>query len=543
MPEISSHLSALLKMSGEASILIVLVLAAQWLCGRRLKPRWRYALWLLVLLRLALPWTIPSPASLFNVLKIPAAAALVRAEAPHVEAGSTSAEDGRAATALSVSAGGWLAWLWVAGALSLASWALISHNTLRRRVGRLRPLTDGPTLNLLEDCKALMGVSTPVTLVETEIISGPTVFGFVRPRLLLPAGLVSGFTREELRHIFLHELAHIKRHDILTGWLTLGLQVLHWFNPLVWLAFYRLRADRELACDALALSCAGTDEKEAYGLTIVKLLEGFGQPAWKPSLAGILERKQQMKERIRMIAGYHKTNRGLALAVVLLAGLALVTLTDAQVQTKPQRVKAGEPDAAKGVWVVRFEPVGDFSPKTPGEFLAKIPIYSGQHGEIGYFRTKKQGDKLLGSFLADDADQLKAALSALQVIKVTGVEKLTQEQLVQYKKLPQESLIDFEHLDAAKGVWVVRFEPVGDFSPRTPKEFLAKIPVHSGQHGEIGYFRTKKQGDKLLGSFLAYDPDQLKKALSALRLIKVTGVEKLTQEELVQYQKLPQESL
>jgi hypothetical protein len=244
-----------------------------------------------------------------------------------------------------------------------------------------------------------------------------------------------------------------------------------------------------------------------------------------------------------MIARFRKADQGLVLAVSLLAGLAAITLTDAQVQTKPQRLKIGEPDAAKGVWVVICEPVGDFSPKTAGEFLAKIPIYSGQHGEIGYFRTKRQGDKLQGSFLAYDADQLKEALSALPVIKVTSVEKLTQELLEQYKKLPQESLFDFEHLDAAKGVWAVKFEPVGDFSPRTPKEFLAKIPVHSGQLGEIGYFRTKKQGDKLQGSFLAYDPDQLKKALSALPVIKVTGVEKLTQEELVRYQRLPQESL
>ena len=59
----------------------------------------------------------------------------------------------------------------------------------------------------------------------------------------------------------------------------------------------------------------------------------------------------------------------------------------------------------------------------------------------------------------------------------------------------------------------------------------------------IGYFRTKKQGDRLLGSFLAYDPDQLKEALSALPVIKVTGIEKLTKEQLIQYQKLPQESL
>ena len=79
MQTLFSHAPGLLKISGQASILIVLILAAQWCCGRRLQPRWRYALWLLVLLRLALPWTIPSPASLFNLLKLPAAAPQVTA--------------------------------------------------------------------------------------------------------------------------------------------------------------------------------------------------------------------------------------------------------------------------------------------------------------------------------------------------------------------------------------------------------------------------------------------------------------------------------
>jgi len=647
MQEFFSHLPVLLKTSGEASVLILLVLAAQWLCGPRLKPRWRYALWLLVLLRLALPWTVPSPASLFNVLKIPAAAPQVRAEPPPVETKNIPIADApKVATAAPSPGINWLAWLWATGALVLTGCAVISQHKFRRRVRRLRPLTDGPLLSLLEDCKALLGVSTPVSLVETEAINSPTLFGFVRPRLLLPTGLVSTFTREELRHVFLHELAHIKRHDILAGWVALGLQIVHWFNPLVWLAFYRLRADRELACDALALSYARTGENESYGLTIVKLLEGFGQPIWGPGLAGILENKQQMKERISMIAKFHKTDRGLALAVLLLAALALVTLTDAQNQTQPQPAKIGELDTSTGVWTlrgehaqsdtnkhqvtyfghvrvdgpqmklaserltvdlppsgkgvnritaetnvvidsgtnhitcdravfaftvqngmtnvtmtvtgptkitghldasqdvwaVRFEPVGDFSPKTPGEYLARIHVYSGQHGMIGYFRTKKQGDKLVGSFLANDGDQLKAALDVLPDIKVTSVEKLTQEQLTDYENSPQESFIDFDHLDTAKGVWAVRFEPVGDFSPKTPGEFLTKIPVYSGQHGEIGYFRTKKQGDKLAGSFLAYDGDQLKAALDALPNIKVTSVEKLTQEQLTDYENSPQES-
>ena len=61
-----------------------------------------------------------------------------------------------------------------------------------------------------------------MTLVETEAVGSPALFGFVRPRLLLPAGLMSQFTREELRHVFMHELAHVKRRDILFGWLTLA---------------------------------------------------------------------------------------------------------------------------------------------------------------------------------------------------------------------------------------------------------------------------------------------------------------------------------
>ena len=131
-----------------------------------------------------------------------------------------------------------------------------------------------------------------------------------------------------------------------------------------------------------------------------------------------------------MIAKFHKSDRG----------LALVTLTDAQTQTQPRGAKSGEPDASKGVWAVRFEPVDDFSPKTPGDYLERIHVSSGQYGMIGYFRTKKQDDKLLGSFLASDPDRLKAALAKVPGLKVTSVEKLTQEQLADYEKLPQESL-------------------------------------------------------------------------------------------------------
>lgn len=213
-----------------------------------------------------------------------------------------------------------------------------------------RPLIDGPVLNLLEDCKQQMGVRVPVTLVETAEVGSPSLFGFVRPRLLLPVGLAQSFSLEELRCVFLHELGHIKRRDILVGWLMTVLQAIHWFNPLVWLACYRMRVDRELACDALALRYAPEVERQRYGHTIIKLLESFGRPARAPSLAAAVESKNQLKERIQMIAKFKKKNRGMVMATALFAGLTLITFTDAQPATSQ-----AEKDL-HGTWVLVGKP-------------------------------------------------------------------------------------------------------------------------------------------------------------------------------------------
>ncbi len=191
-------------------------------------------------------------------------------------------------------------------------------------------MTDQKILDLLEDCKAEMGIRTTLGVVATDKVKSACLFGFVRPRLLLPKGMIEALNREELRYVFLHELGHLKRHDIWLGWLTSILQALHWFNPLIWLAFYRIRADRELACDALVLGRTQADESRDYGRTIVSLLERFSRPQVLPALAGILETKSQLKRRITMIAKSKKSSPvQRAAAVLIFAVLASVGLTDA----------------------------------------------------------------------------------------------------------------------------------------------------------------------------------------------------------------------
>jgi bla regulator protein BlaR1 len=340
-----SQLELLFRASWQAAVLIVLVLALQWAFGRRLRPRWRYAMWLLVVARLALPWTIPSPVSMFNWLNLaPDSKPVVQDIGVIDTQDAVASESGTRAPEANAPARfhfdlPMLLWVWAAGAVSLAGYLAYNHYRISRKVTYRRPLIDARLMNLLEDCKQLMGVRVPVTLVETGDAGSPALFGFLRPRLLLPSGLARSFSEEELRHVFLHELSHIKRKDILVGWLMTALQIVHWFNPLVWVAFHRMRVDRELACDAMALSYA--KETQPYGQTIIKLLEGFGCSAWGPSLAGTLEDKNQLKERIRMIANFNKTNRWTAPAMVMLAALAMLALTDAQTRETPASSGAG----------------------------------------------------------------------------------------------------------------------------------------------------------------------------------------------------------
>ncbi|MEI2727243.1 MAG: M56 family metallopeptidase [Verrucomicrobiota bacterium] len=144
------------------------------------------------------------------------------------------------------------------------------------------------------------------------------------------------FSTQELRFVFLHELAHLRRWDLPLNWLVAVLQILHWFNPLVWFGFARWRLDRELACDALAIEAAGADQHREYGRTILHLLENLTPRTAMPGLVGILENKHQLRRRIGMIANFRPGNRWGLPSVVLLLGLALVGLTDAQT-AKPQK--------------------------------------------------------------------------------------------------------------------------------------------------------------------------------------------------------------
>jgi bla regulator protein BlaR1 len=326
-----------LRTSVYAGVLVCLVLAVKAAAGGRLAARWHYFFWLLVVVRMMMPWLPQSTVSVLNL--IPDSAQWRARALLSTEVGGREFEMGPVAIQprdVDLSAGpvlrvkDMLAFVWLAGSLVLAGYVIVSNFRLWRIVKSVRPLTDQSILDLLEDCKGQTGVETILGIIVTDKVKSPALFGFVRPRLLLPVGIIETHSEKELRHIFLHELSHLKRCDILLGWITALLLVIHWFNPLVWYAFYRMRQDRELACDASALSTMAIGESEKYGLTIVRLLEKFSQARSLPIIAAVSEDKSNLKKRIAKISEFKKEPYVWSvLAVTLIIVLSFVTLTNA----------------------------------------------------------------------------------------------------------------------------------------------------------------------------------------------------------------------
>jgi bla regulator protein BlaR1 len=336
----------LLWVSLQGSVMIILIVLIQLILRHRLPTRLNYFIWVLLLIRLAVPWLPESKISIFNL--VPRSIQQGRiiesfSESQRMRELRFSLISEYADTQESKPESGYkiffaefvriLPLIWLVGSLLMSFYICIRNISLWLTVKRERPITDEEILELLEDCKMQMGIQTILGVVVSDRVKSPALFGFVRPRLLLPQGMLETYDLEELRYVFIHELAHLKQRDIYFGWLMALLHTLHWFNPLMWFAFRRMRADREIACDTLAISRMNADEPHKYGKTIVTLLESFSQVRYTPSVAGILEDTCQIERRIKMIA---KTDKKIsrpqwAGATLLLAVFACMVLTNAYV--------------------------------------------------------------------------------------------------------------------------------------------------------------------------------------------------------------------
>jgi beta-lactamase regulating signal transducer with metallopeptidase domain len=307
-------MSALLELSLRGAVFGGLVFVLDLLFGRWLQARHRRAVWLLAPIAFLLPFTWHLPV-LPSAHQSPVLERLT-------EAWPLPGEAAHGATSGVTTSQSWgLFSVWLAGVVIASGVLVVRTVRTSLRWDGCRFSTDGELLTTVEDCRHLAGVRAPVGVIMSERIASPALLGWLRPKILLPAGWVSQCPPTQLRDVLLHELAHQRHADLAWGWLFAAMRIVHWFNPVAHLAVWRWQAVREDAADELALTRRPTDAAP-YEETLL-ILARRGPRAQPFGALGISESFIHLKHRILMIQKYPRRVVSPFVACLLVALLAL----------------------------------------------------------------------------------------------------------------------------------------------------------------------------------------------------------------------------
>ncbi len=230
---------------------------------------------------------------------------------------------------------------WLAG----TSWHLgrlvLGYAGLRRLRSECVSIDEGECRDQLDRACGVIGVRRKVQLLAGPRHLMPMTWGLWHARVLLPTE-AADWEPTRLDNVLLHELGHVRRFDCATQLVAQLACAAYWFNPLVWLAWHRLRAERERACDDVVLN-AGT-AATAYARHLVQCAAGLPRhPFTLPALAMARPSTLELRLRTLLEPGRHRAPLGRrsawATLLLLLAALAPVAVLHAQ-DAKPAPKRA-----------------------------------------------------------------------------------------------------------------------------------------------------------------------------------------------------------
>ena len=333
----------ILNMSLTGSIVIAVVLLAR-LFLKRAPKIYSYALWAVVLFRLLCPLSITAGLSVLKPLPVrttpgisavsyQSVAQAVRENTPtpirqQSAPAQTAPQPETKPSPMQITA-----CIWAAGASVMAAYSIVQYLILRRRLAEAAPLQEEVFL--------------------ADHVSSPFVMGVFRPRIYLP----SGTPMNERRFIVAHERHHIRRGDPLWKLLGYAALCLHWFNPLVWLAFCLAGKDMEMSCDEAVIKHLGEDIRADYSQALLRLATHKRIVSGMPLAFG----EGDTKGRVRNMANWKKPKVWVSVLCVTLCLviLAACALNPKQKETPLEELTRIEGPAGIGAWELYFKlPLG-----------------------------------------------------------------------------------------------------------------------------------------------------------------------------------------
>jgi beta-lactamase regulating signal transducer with metallopeptidase domain len=276
------------------------------------------------------------------VFSNPPATAADRTSAPPTASEALAALATHAATAaepwLPLCAAGWLAGVFAAAMRLAIGWSLT-----RRLVATAASVNDARWQARLTRWQSALGIDSPIRLVMSTRVDVPIVVGWLRPVVIWPAAAVFGMPPEQIDAILAHELAHVRRHDVLVNFLQSVIEAVFFHHPAVWWISAQVRAEREHCADELAiraLAAGRAGSRISYATALLGLEER------RQAILAAAANGGSLGDRIRRLAGIEQTSghpARLAAAVLVLAAIVAGEVT---VVPNGPRAEAGQSDLA-----------------------------------------------------------------------------------------------------------------------------------------------------------------------------------------------------
>lgn len=341
----------------QVSLLILIISAIDMMIRRWAWPQIRYALWLLVLVKLLIPptWSLPSgiiarfqplaqarieqqwnktfhatgEKKIYGQTATPSNARSAQSIEP---AAVKSSKDGLAEPSLRTGKVKpvWQVYtlgFWILGMVLFIALLMMRITKLRRWHKQQKEKKAIPVWFhklLIQTTHRLKLGLLPAIVFSDEAVT-PAVYGVFRPVLLLPANYLDTLSREEAEHVLLHELAHLKRGDLWIHGLCLLLQIVYWFNPLLVWARKQMKYVREICCD-LTLANLLREKTKKYRQTLLNTARELLTESVEPGmgLLGVFEEPFRLVARLKWLKKKTWQNRKLITATVCCVTLTMM---------------------------------------------------------------------------------------------------------------------------------------------------------------------------------------------------------------------------
>ena len=331
----NSFMITLLSLSLSGAILIAVIYLCKPLYRERLSKTWQYYIWLIVIARLLLPFSLEFNlvGSLFdNVVPVSdisytlTVGDIVPTYVADTEGLRQTTGRSRIGTFESEAAAPnllalmlsniWIIWIVIAMTLFVRKITIYQSFIRFIKAGR-KPVEDMERLEQFGKTLELMGISGTVGLYTNSLVSSPLLIGFFKPYIVLPS---LNINESDFKYTVLHELTHFRRGDMFYKWLVQLAVCLHWFNPLVHLMSSEISKLCEFSCDESVIKDLDQNAIKSYGDTLMGAIGVRG--TYKNSLAAISlsGNVQILKERLDMIKYFRRKSR-LTIIVALLSTL------------------------------------------------------------------------------------------------------------------------------------------------------------------------------------------------------------------------------